>query len=432
MAAVGTLIVGAVLPAAASDPGTWTPTDPPTGSTWVVLESGPGDYVGQGATHAYTPQDAVITVTDLSSTPGTGFRVTVEGDESWTGSFEVPEGTAVDERLYDGATRFPFNAPDEPGLSWTGEGRGCNAVTGWFVIDGFSYGTDGSVEFLALRFEQWCDASADPLHGAVRYDAGAPPPDPLNPRPIPSGLWEPDPALLPPGSEPLVVLESEPGEYIGQGQTYVHEGPSVSWRTTGNRAEIDVSTPTTWWYGDFAPPDAAPRLEVGLYDDLQRHPFHNPVLGGLSWSGNGRGCNELTGWFIVDEVSYTPNGLVGLSLRFEQHCDASSAPLRGLIEFGVDRTPPDTTPPSITSLTGPEDRTRSTTAMFTFTASEPATFTCSLDGAPATACTSPTTESGLSGGSHTFTVVATDLAGNVSQPATWSWSIKGGKGKPRR
>jgi hypothetical protein len=51
-------------------------------------------------------------------------------------------------------------------------------------------------------------------------------------------------------------------------------------------------------------------------------------------------------------------------------------------------------------------------------------FTCSLDGSPGTACTSPYTASGLSDGGHVFTVQARDEAGKAdASPATLSWKV---------
>lgn len=406
---------------------TWRPASVPESPTYVVLESSPGDYIGQGLTYEYTPATAVIDVIGPSATGGRLVSVDVDGDERWSGRFEIPVGAPLDERLYDGATRYPFNPDDVPGLSWSGEGRGCNTLTGWFAVDGFAHAADGSLSFLALRFEQRCEGGTAFLRGEVRYDADAPPPAPLNPRPDPGDRWTPDRALLPADDSAVVLLDSQPGDFVGQGERWLYSGDAVTvgTRAAPSGADVSVSSGSDWWNGLFVAPDAATRLEVGLYDDLGRAPFHNPTLGGLSWSGNGRGCNTLEGWFVVDHVEYTGDALTGLSLRFEQLCGGSTAPLHGLVEIGVDRTPPDTTAPTVT-LEGPPSRTKQRDATFVFTASEEASFTCSLDGATATPCSSPTTVTGLARGDHSFVVVATDLAGNSSAPAEWSWTIKGG------
>src|SRR4051812_27561295 len=84
----------------------------------------------------------------------------------------------------------------------------------------------------------------------------------------------------------------------------------------------------------------------------------------------------------------------------------------------------DIAPPQTTIVTGPAGTTSATSAEFAFSADEPGTFACSLDGAPATACTSPTTYSGLGAGTHTFSVQAIDAAGNADPtPATRSWTV---------
>ncbi|HEY3806429.1 MAG TPA: LamG-like jellyroll fold domain-containing protein [Kofleriaceae bacterium] len=86
----------------------------------------------------------------------------------------------------------------------------------------------------------------------------------------------------------------------------------------------------------------------------------------------------------------------------------------------VDLTPPDTT-----IVSGPTGTVPVASASFTFSSSESnSTFSCSLDGVPAAACTSPFNVENLAQGAHTFTVVATDAAGNVDPtPATRSWTV---------
>lgn len=77
------------------------------------------------------------------------------------------------------------------------------------------------------------------------------------------------------------------------------------------------------------------QLQPGYYGNLQRYPFHNPIRGGLSWSGDGRGCNTLSGWFVVDKVSYVQDQLSEINLRFQQNCEGGSAALRGRIRWSA-------------------------------------------------------------------------------------------------
>ncbi|HEX9696755.1 MAG TPA: Ig-like domain-containing protein [Actinomycetota bacterium] len=85
----------------------------------------------------------------------------------------------------------------------------------------------------------------------------------------------------------------------------------------------------------------------------------------------------------------------------------------------------DSTPPQTTITGGPSGTVSDTHAVFTFTSSDAgSTFECSLDGAAFAACTSPATYTGLVPGSHTFSVRATDPAGNTDpSPATRTWTI---------
>jgi hypothetical protein len=85
----------------------------------------------------------------------------------------------------------------------------------------------------------------------------------------------------------------------------------------------------------------------------------------------------------------------------------------------------DTTAPRTDILAGPSGSTASTTAIFSFSADDPAaTFECSLNGAAFTTCTSPKTYTGLGEGAHSFHVRATDQAGNTDPtPAIRSWTV---------
>src|SRR5690606_15013577 len=85
---------------------------------------------------------------------------------------------------------------------------------------------------------------------------------------------------------------------------------------------------------------------------------------------------------------------------------------------------PDTSRPDTVIDSGPSGSVFGTSAGFSFSATEPATFQCRLDGAAFTPCTSPVSYEGLATGTHTFQVVATDDSSNVDvSPAERSWTV---------
>ena len=84
----------------------------------------------------------------------------------------------------------------------------------------------------------------------------------------------------------------------------------------------------------------------------------------------------------------------------------------------------DATAPIATIQTKPPPLGRTTSATFTFSADEAgSTFRCRLDLGAFTTCASPQAYSALADGMHTFSVEATDRAGNVGAPATHTWTV---------
>ena len=81
----------------------------------------------------------------------------------------------------------------------------------------------------------------------------------------------------------------------------------------------------------------------------------------------------------------------------------------------------DTTPPVVAITSGPSGTVASRTATIGFTTSE-GTTACQIDGGAFAACSSPASYTGLADGNHTFTVRATDAAGN-SASASRSWKV---------
>jgi large repetitive protein len=101
--------------------------------------------------------------------------------------------------------------------------------------------------------------------------------------------------------------------------------------------------------------------------------------------------------------------------------------LRGEDTFVLSGSQPsvrvDGTPPAVTISSHPTDPSNVTSPSFTFSASEAASLQCKVDGGSFAACISPKGYNNLDDGSHTFTVKATDPAGNTGE-ASYSWLIE--------
>jgi len=162
----------------------------------------------------------------------------------------------------------------------------------------------------------------------------------------------------------------------------------------------------------------------------------DPVLGGLAGNGGPTQTHELlSGSPAINAASPScpspgtdQRGVVRQPGRV---CDI------GAFEIAEEPVPPppgdgqgDANPPN-TQITGaPKDKTKKKTATFVFGADEPASFNCVLDGKQQfKACTSPLTVK-VKKGKHSFSVTATDAAGNADpSPATDAWKVKRKKKK---
>ena len=304
-------------------------TTPATGN-YIYLTSDAGDYIGAGGTYVYTQADAVLGV----SLSGGHLTVNVTGNENWNGDFQAMNSIAqLQPGYYGGLQRYPLHNPVLGGLDWSGNGRGCNTLTGWFVVDNITI-VGGTLNSIDLRFEQYCEGNTAALHGKIHWIVGdtTQPPGPQSPPPV--GLWD-APSGATPTSGNYVYLLSDSGDYIGAGQSdvYTPANATVTLSGSGRHASLNVNTNSNIWSGEFEGMNVISQLSPGYYGDLERWPFNNPVKGGLSWYGFGRGCNTLTGWFVVDSVSYTGGNIASLDLRFEQHCEGASSALRGKIHW---------------------------------------------------------------------------------------------------
>jgi hypothetical protein len=164
-------------------------------------------------------------------------------------------------------------------------------------------------------------------------------------------------------------FSGDAGEFITQSKSYSYstsngDGLSVSSATGG---EISVSVNAyngDWWTLDIAAP-ASQVLAPGTYTAAHRYPF-NGTGPGLSLTGDGRGCNTLTGSFTVTKAVFGPQGYVqAFDATFQQNCEGGTLAARGQVHISNPPAPPQASPkPTKTSgphatPTGPQQATPS-------------------------------------------------------------------------
>src|SRR5436190_24401015 len=92
--------------------------------TSLYLRSEAGDGIGNGQLYYFTSSNATFSAVtnrdrgiSISLFPSGGF---------WFLDFSAPDDALLEVGSYTGATRWPFQSTTQPGLSISGDGRGCN------------------------------------------------------------------------------------------------------------------------------------------------------------------------------------------------------------------------------------------------------------------------------------------------------------------
>ena len=142
------------------------------------------------------------------------------------------------------------------------------------------------------------------------------------------GTW-----TVPPVSESTTLyLDSQNGDFIGQGQQYLYtpaDATFVATRNVRNGVTVWLTGPAPgfFWRLNFAATGDAP-LHVGSYGNATAGNAFNE----MEVSGLGRGC-ELTGRFKVLEIVYDGNDVQRFAVDFEQHCDDADPALFGSLRY---------------------------------------------------------------------------------------------------
>lgn len=149
----------------------------------------------------------------------------------------------------------------------------------------------------------------------------------------PAVLWAQDGTML--------ILNSQEGDYIGQGQSRSFTPDTASFSATYDGSLLSVSVfpfDFGFWFVNLAAPPGEP-LIPGTYEGAVRAAFRGAGEPGLDVFGDGRGCNTVTGRFEVTEAVYGPlNYVESFHATFEQHCEGAIPALFG--EIRIENPPP--------------------------------------------------------------------------------------------
>lgn len=173
--AVGMAILGVMIGAGAAQAATTYPVSPAS-PVWVkadaatlALQSPPGDYIGEGKTYSeQAPTDTFVSQSDDNMVT---IGVTAADGNFWTLEFAAPLGKELNVgTTYSGAVDVLSRSGSQPGISISGDSRGCGSDTGSFTVTELALGPFGYVQNFHATFSQSCEGVNPPLTGAVSVD----------------------------------------------------------------------------------------------------------------------------------------------------------------------------------------------------------------------------------------------------------------------
>ncbi len=291
----------------------------PVSGSFLYLKSQPGDFVGRGLEQLYMSSDSAIQ--GWLPQGGDTFRADITQGTAhyWRVFLTAPAGVPLAVGSYTGAARSAFRPPGSPGLDVSGDGRGCNTLTGQFTVSEIAYSQFNELMLFDATFEQHCEGATAALFGRIRVEI--PPPTP--------GVTLPVGSITVPTSGNFLYLHSEPAEYVGQGSEVLYtsaDSKIYSYLPEGGdyfRGNVIQGNNAHWWYVDIAaPPGEA--LAVGPYIRAVRAAFRPAGSPGLDVYGDGRQCSTSNAKFDIDELTFAFGELVVFQATFQQPCGTGS------------------------------------------------------------------------------------------------------------
>src|SRR5437867_8510081 len=190
-------------------------------------------------------------------------------------------------------------------------------------------------------------------------------------------------------------------------------------RATDPAGNTDPTPASYTWTVDTTPPDTTTAARPPARSNSSSASFSFTA----TEAGSSFACRLDASAFAPCVSPQSYSGLADGSHSFQVRATdpaGNTDPTPASYTWTVDTTPPDT---SITAA--PLAVSTSSSASFSFTATEAdSTFACQLDGSAFAPCATPQSYSGLTLGTHSFQVRATDPAGNTDPtPASYTWIV---------
>jgi hypothetical protein len=138
----------------------------------------------------------------------------------------------------------------------------------------------------------------------------------------------------------VVTMFSDRSDYIGAAipQEFDQTNATMSGSLSQGGISLSLSGGTSGkdWSLVIDPPIGS-KFKVGYYSRAQRAEFKTAGHPGLDISGDGRGCNTVSGAFEVRKLTVSNGAITQLDLLYEQHCEGLPAALFGEIQIGQPR-----------------------------------------------------------------------------------------------
>jgi hypothetical protein len=124
------------------------------------------------------------------------------------------------------------------------------------------------------------------------------------------------------------TYSSQPGSWVGGGRSGTITSDDGTFTITGNDTSLNVSISSTageFYFVSLAAPSGEV-LRPGVYNKAERAPFRTGRSPGLDVSGNGAGCNQIWGSFVINQIEATNSAVSTLDATFVQHCESPRSP----------------------------------------------------------------------------------------------------------